>query len=215
MDLLVVGTASFVEVVRALSAAQERVRRETNPVVYPPDEFRSKLAAGHHFLRTVLAGPKVFAMGTRHELGNLVDQSLGHSTPTTPTRDRGSAGRRRRDLADSPWFGWLSPDGRLAIAYNAALQIGTAALAAAGYRAAREQHHYRVIQSLAFTSNTAPHVVAALRAFRKRRNVADYERAGTVSHAEADETSSWPDDCMPTCKPGSRRSTLPCLPKGA
>jgi len=32
------------------------------------------------------------------------------------------------------------------IVYNAALQA--AALAAAGYRASREQHHYRVIQSL-------------------------------------------------------------------
>jgi len=34
------------------------------------------------------------------------------------------------------------------IAYNAALQAAAAALAAAGYRASREQHHYRVIQSL-------------------------------------------------------------------
>ena len=42
----------------------------------------------------------------------------------------------------------LSPDWQLNIAYNAALQMATAALAAAGYRAAREAHHYRVIQSL-------------------------------------------------------------------
>jgi hypothetical protein len=45
----------------------------------------------------------------------------------------------------------LSPDWRLNIAYNAALQAATAALAAAGYRASREAHHCRAIQSLAFT----------------------------------------------------------------
>lgn len=95
-------------------------------------------------------------------------------------------GVAERDLADSEVPG-LSPDWRLAIAYNAALQIASAALAAEGYRAAREQHHYRVIQSLAFTLKTDPRVIAALEAFRKRRNVADYERAGTVSIADADE----------------------------
>lgn len=45
----------------------------------------------------------------------------------------------------------MSPDWKLNIAYNAALQAATAALAASGYRAAREQHHYRTIQSLAHT----------------------------------------------------------------
>jgi len=49
-----------------------------------------------------------------------------------------------RDLTDSQIRG-LSPDSQLSLAYNAALQMATAALAAAGYRAAREAHHYRVI----------------------------------------------------------------------
>lgn len=52
-----------------------------------------------------------------------------------------------RDLADSAAEG-LSAVWRLNIAYNAALQAATVALAAAGYRASRDQHHYRVIQSL-------------------------------------------------------------------
>lgn len=99
-------------------------------------------------------------------------------------------GVAERDLTDSQLPG-LSPDWRLAIAYNAALQIATAALAAEGYRAAREQHHYRVIQSLAFTLKTDRRVIAALEAFRKRRNVADYERAGTVSIAEANEITAF------------------------
>ena len=59
-----------------------------------------------------------------------------------------------RDLADSVAQG-LSPDWRMNIAYNAALQAATAALAVAGYRASRDQHHYRVIQSLREKANAA------------------------------------------------------------
>lgn len=57
----------------------------------------------------------------------------------------------QRDLQDCQAAG-LSADWRLNIAYNAALQAATAALAASGYRAARDSHHYRVIQSLASPS---------------------------------------------------------------
>lgn len=81
----------------------------------------------------------------------------------------------------------LDPDWQLAIAYNAILQAATAALAACGYRAGREAHHFRVIQSLAFTLEYSSGKVAAIDAFRKKRNVADYERAGTVSEQEARE----------------------------
>lgn len=55
-----------------------------------------------------------------------------------------------RDLADRRVSG-LSSDWQLNIAYNAALQAATVALAVSGYRAVREAHHYRIIQSLAHT----------------------------------------------------------------
>jgi hypothetical protein len=55
-----------------------------------------------------------------------------------------------RDLHDCQAAG-LSADWRLNIAYNAALQLATASLAAAGFRAARESHHFRVIQALEHT----------------------------------------------------------------
>jgi len=81
----------------------------------------------------------------------------------------------------------LSPDWQLNIAYNAALQAATAALAAAGYRAMREAHHYRVIQSLAHTIKADPVLIAQLDKFRKKRNISDYERAGGVSEQEVNE----------------------------
>ena len=55
-----------------------------------------------------------------------------------------------RDLADSQVQG-LSADRRFATAYSAALLVATIALAASGYRAQQEGHHYWSIQSLAFT----------------------------------------------------------------
>jgi hypothetical protein len=90
-----------------------------------------------------------------------------------------------RDLADSNAEG-LSADWRMNIAYNAALQMATAALAAEGYRASREQHHYRVIQSLRETLRIDAQTVNTFDAFRKKRNVTGYERIGLVSDADAD-----------------------------
>lgn len=89
-----------------------------------------------------------------------------------------------RDLADSAAEG-LSADWRMNIAYNAALQAATAALAAAGYRPSREAHHYRVIQSLRETLGAGAAVVATFDAFRKKRDISGYERVGLVSDADA------------------------------
>ncbi len=91
-----------------------------------------------------------------------------------------------RDLADSAAKD-VSADWRMNIAYNAALQAATAALAASGYRASRDQHHYRVIQSLRETIGAAPAFVAVFEAFRKKRNITGYERAGVVSESDAAE----------------------------
>lgn len=91
-----------------------------------------------------------------------------------------------RDLADCQTPG-LSADWRLNIAYNAALQAATAALAAAGYRATRDSHHYRVIQSLALTIGAESSLVMQFEQFRKKRNIGGYERAGSVSDLEAGE----------------------------
>lgn len=71
IDLLVVGDASFAEVAAALGPAQERLGREVNPTVYPPAEFAAKLASGHHFMMSVMAGGKVFVCGDEHDIRRL------------------------------------------------------------------------------------------------------------------------------------------------
>lgn len=81
----------------------------------------------------------------------------------------------------------ISPDWRLSIAHNAAIQAAKAALAATGYRTRKEGQHYLLIQSLAFTLNTDPIIVKQLDKFRRKRNISDYEKAGFVTEQEAEE----------------------------
>lgn len=91
-----------------------------------------------------------------------------------------------RDLKDCALSG-MSPDRKLAIAYAAALQAATAALAAEGFRASRDAHHYRVVESLTHTLGLPAGQVRQLDTFRKKRNLCDYEVAGSVSDQEAEE----------------------------
>lgn len=103
---------------------------------------------------------------------------------TSPQEVRDLLAVVERDLTESA-KDVLGADWRMNIAYNAALQAATLALAACGYRATRNQHHYRVLQSLRLTIDVDEGVVAALEVFRKKRNLTGYERAGLVSETDA------------------------------
>ena len=91
-----------------------------------------------------------------------------------------------RDLKDAA-VPRLSPDWRLGISYNAALQLATLALAAEGYRPGRDRAHERAILSLRDSVGIAGKTVDLLDAVRRKRNQINYERAGTTSDAEAEE----------------------------
>ena len=90
-----------------------------------------------------------------------------------------------RDLKDCETRG-LSADWQLGIAYNAALQTATAALAACGFRSGRDAHHHRVIQSLRYTIGADPGLVNQFDQYRKKRNIGGYDMAGMISQNEAD-----------------------------
>ena len=105
----------------------------------------------------------------------------------------------------------LVPDWQFNIAYNAALQLASAALAAAGYQAERSNHHYHVIQSLEFTLGTEPATIAKFDVFRKKRNIADYDRAGAVSETEADEMRQLAETLRSEVEAWIRRNHPQCL----
>ena len=91
-----------------------------------------------------------------------------------------------RDIADARVKN-LSADRRFATAYNAALTLSVAALAASGYRATGEGQHYWTIQSLSFTLQLDADTVKKFNRFRRKRNITDYERIGNVSEKEVSE----------------------------
>jgi hypothetical protein len=91
-----------------------------------------------------------------------------------------------RELAASRTPG-LHNDWSFNIAYNAALQLATAALAASGYQAERANQHYRVIDSLSLTLGTDAETIKKFDIFRRKRNISDYERADSVSERDVEE----------------------------
>jgi DNA-binding transcriptional ArsR family regulator len=95
IDLLVVGDVPFEAISSALASAQARLGRDVSPTVYPPDEFRAKIRAGHHFLTTLLQEPRVFVIGGPDELGGLGAKRLADRSPDEPGRDTRPARRRR------------------------------------------------------------------------------------------------------------------------
>lgn len=73
VDVMVVGPASFAEVVGALVPVRERLRREVNPVVMTADIFRSKLKTRDRFVSRLVREPKIFLVGDAGEFAKLAE----------------------------------------------------------------------------------------------------------------------------------------------
>ncbi|WP_175953165.1 nucleotidyltransferase domain-containing protein [Burkholderia sp. BCC0405] len=71
VDVMVIGTVGFATVVRLLYDAQASLRRDINPKVLSPDEFRDGVARQDAFLQDVLGKPKIFLIGSDHDLAEL------------------------------------------------------------------------------------------------------------------------------------------------
>jgi predicted nucleotidyltransferase len=96
LDVMVVGErVSVDEVVAALSDSERVLGREVNPSVYRTEEFCRKLAQGHHFLSSVVSGPKIFLIGDEHELEGLAQIRVVEGTQNEPRGNRRSVRGRR------------------------------------------------------------------------------------------------------------------------
>ena len=82
VDVMVIGAATFDEVLEALASAQEALGRDVQPIVYPVAEFKARVKAREHFVTSVLREKKVFLIGDERELAGLAQDRLGHSTHT-------------------------------------------------------------------------------------------------------------------------------------
>ncbi len=68
VDVLIVGDLGLREAVRRLAAAQERLGREINPVVWTREEFERRQKSGDHFLSRIVAGSRLIIMGEGSDL---------------------------------------------------------------------------------------------------------------------------------------------------
>ena len=71
VDVAVIGESPFESVVEALSDAQERLRREVNPVVMTTAAFRSKYRRHDRFVSRIVREPKIFLIGSSNDLAEL------------------------------------------------------------------------------------------------------------------------------------------------
>ena len=104
-----------------------------------------------------------------------------------------------RDLHDAASES-ISPDWRLNIAFNAALQCGMIALHASGYRASGEGHHERVINSLKLTIGASDTIIRQLNRLRQKRVTNTYDAAGSVSDQEVSEAIDFAEKLRKTVR---------------
>jgi DNA-binding transcriptional ArsR family regulator len=97
IDLMVVGSASFGEVVDVVRPVAERIGRPISPTLYGAKEFRRQLADGHSFLHAVLDKPRVDLIGVSDELAESRQPGPARAAPKgarTQRRSRSAAERR-------------------------------------------------------------------------------------------------------------------------
>ena len=116
-----------------------------------------------------------------------------------------------RDIRESQTPG-LGPEWRFDIAYNSALQSATAALAAAGYLAERQNKHMRTIECLEFTVGLDKSGIGFLDMCRRKRHAAVYEQLGAISDQEAGEMIQFAQDLRRRVEEWIRREHPDLLP---
>jgi predicted nucleotidyltransferase len=73
VDLMVIGRIGLAALAPALKAAESVLLRPVNPSVYTAEEVADKLAAGHHFLATIMSGAKLFVSGNKDDLAAVIN----------------------------------------------------------------------------------------------------------------------------------------------
>ena len=69
LDLLVVGSIPFAELLRLLGPVERAIGREVSPRLFTAEEFRARLRGGDRFLNSVMLGPKAVVLGDIDDAG--------------------------------------------------------------------------------------------------------------------------------------------------
>jgi hypothetical protein len=81
---MIIGEVGLAELTPVLRHAEQRLYRSVNPTLYTREEFATKLHTGHHFLKAVLDGEKLFILGDPHELAAIAYSPPGAATHAKP-----------------------------------------------------------------------------------------------------------------------------------
>ncbi|HUZ31628.1 MAG TPA: nucleotidyltransferase domain-containing protein [Xanthobacteraceae bacterium] len=72
IDLMIIGRdVAYGDVYKALQKAERRLRREINPTLMSASEWTKKLSDGNQFVGKMARQPKIFIIGTEHELKRI------------------------------------------------------------------------------------------------------------------------------------------------
>lgn len=71
IDLMIIGHLKLSELMPVLRKTQDGLGREINPTIYEPEEFRARVLKDKHFVRSIVAQPKIMLIGTANEFDRL------------------------------------------------------------------------------------------------------------------------------------------------
>lgn len=71
VDLMIVGNLKLADLASVLPRAEKALGREVNPTIYSLKEFREKIKKSDGFLKTVIAGKKIFLKGSSGEIKEI------------------------------------------------------------------------------------------------------------------------------------------------
>ncbi len=73
IDLMVIGSLPFRELVSILKPIEENMQRPVNPTLYSIVEFKTKVRQKNNFLHNVMESEKLFILGTKDDLARLAE----------------------------------------------------------------------------------------------------------------------------------------------
>ena len=71
IDLMVIGSLPFRELVSILKPIEENMQRPVNPTLYSTGEFKSKVRERNNFIDNVMGSEKLFIVGSKDDLARL------------------------------------------------------------------------------------------------------------------------------------------------
>jgi predicted nucleotidyltransferase len=80
VDVMVLGSASFADIVRALSSTQTALQREVNPTVMRRRDFEQRFGEGDGFARSIAKGQRLWLIGGEDDFAELVADRKAQGT---------------------------------------------------------------------------------------------------------------------------------------